>query len=230
MSNLNILCPSCKQRYAVEMPHGVGVHTVHCPYCSAPFDVLVTQDVQRKHEPLSGAEAVAAKVRRCEVASSVAWIVIGIVQCAMLYTTAAGVWNVVNAILALRNVKNITAHNPGVVPYFDQRKVWLIVLAVVNLVLGGVVGVVLVLLEWLLRDYVLRNRSAFENSKPSDFPSLFPYVQFSSALDDCVCERCRKLEGQVFPSDKAPKLPLHEGCRCVYLYLSEEEGRSKMRV
>lgn len=161
MSNLNILCPSCKRRYAVEMPHGVGVHTVHCPYCSAPFDVHVTA-VQRKRELLTGAEAVAAKVRRWEIASCVAWIVIGIVQCVLLYTAAAGVWNVVNAILALRNVKNITAHNPGVVPYFDQRRVWLIVLAVVNLVLGGVVGVVLVLLEWLLRDYVLRNRGAFE--------------------------------------------------------------------
>lgn len=122
----------------------------------------MAQAVRRKREPLTGAEAVAAKVRRWEIASCVAWIVIGIVQCVLLYTAAAGVWNVVNAILALRNVKNITAHNPGVVPYFDQRRVWLIVLAVVNLVLGGVVGVVLVLLEWLLRDYVLRNRSAFE--------------------------------------------------------------------
>lgn len=162
MLKINVLCPSCRRRYSVELPNAAGVQTVHCPYCSAPYDVHVVQAVQRKREPLTGAEAVAAKVRRWEVASCVAWIVIGIVQCVLLYTVAAGVWNVVNAILALRNAKNITAHNPGVVPYFDQRRVWLIVLAVVNLVLGGVVGVVLVLLEWLLRDYVLRNRSAFE--------------------------------------------------------------------
>lgn len=162
MSNLNILCPSCKKRYAVEMPHGVGVHTVHCPYCSAPFDVHVTQAVQRKHDPLSGAEVVAAKVRRCEVTSSVVWLVVGIVQCILLYTAAAGVWNVINAIMALRNAKNIAAHNPGVIPYFEGRKTWLIVLAVINIVLGGVVGVVLVLFEWYVRDFVLRNRSAFE--------------------------------------------------------------------
>ena len=76
--------------------------------------------------------------------------------------SAAGVWNIINAIVSLRNVKNIQPGNAAVVPYFDGRKVWLIVLAVVNLVLGGVVGVLLVLFEWYLRDYVLRNRSAFE--------------------------------------------------------------------
>lgn len=107
-------------------------------------------------------DAVALKVRRCEIASNVAWLIVGIIQCVLVYTAAAGVWNVVNAIVALRNVKNITAHNPGVVPYFEGRKTWLIVLAVVNVVLGGVVGVVLVLFDWFVRDFVLRNRSAFE--------------------------------------------------------------------
>lgn len=105
---------------------------------------------------------MAVKVRLCEVVSNIVWIVVGIIQCVAVYTAAAGVWNIVNVIVALRNAKNITAHNPGVVPYFDQRKVWLIVLAVVNLILGGVVGVVLVLFEWYVRDFVLRNRSAFE--------------------------------------------------------------------
>lgn len=114
-----------------------------------------------KQKPV-GADAVALKVRRCEIASNVAWLIVGIIQCVLVYTAAAGVWNVVNAIVALRNVKNITAHNPGVVPYFEGRKTWLIVLAVVNVVLGGVVGVVLVLFDWFVRDFVLRNRSAFE--------------------------------------------------------------------
>ncbi|MCD8311241.1 MAG: hypothetical protein LUD43_01875 [Firmicutes bacterium] len=105
---------------------------------------------------------MAAKVRRCELISNVVWIVVGVVQCLTVYAAAAGVWNIINAVMCLRNVKNIVAHNPGVVPYFDQRKVWLIVLAVVNLILGGVLGVALVAFEWYVRDFVLRNRSAFE--------------------------------------------------------------------
>lgn len=163
MLKINVVCSGCRRRYSVEVPNEAGVHTVRCPYCSSPYAVTIAQPVNRQRRvPLSGPDAVAVKVRRGEIVSNVAWIVVGVLQCVLGLTAAAGVWNIINAIIALRNVKNITAHNPGVVPYFDQRKVWLIVLAVVNLVLGGVVGVLLVLFEWYLRDYVLCNRSAFE--------------------------------------------------------------------
>ena len=164
MSKLNIVCPSCRRRYQVEMPNVPGEHTVRCPYCLAPFSATVTSAAERRARPSApiGPDAVARNVRRCEIISSVAWLVIGVIQCVLVVSLAAGVWNVINAILCLRNVKNIVAHNSAVVPYFEQRRVWLIVLAVVNLVLGGVVGVVLVLVDWFVRDYVLRNRSAFE--------------------------------------------------------------------
>lgn len=158
---VNVVCPSCRRRYSADVQNDAGVHTVHCPYCSVPYNVTVASN-SRSASPVSSSDAVARKVRRCEVASSVVWIVVGIVQCVMLYTAAAGIWNVVNAIVRLRNVKNVVSHNPQVVPYFEQRKVWLIVLAVVNIILGGVVGIVLVLIDWFVRDYVLRNRSAFE--------------------------------------------------------------------
>lgn len=163
MLKINVVCSGCRRRYSVEVPNAAGVHTVRCPYCSAPYDVTVSsQPVRTKKEKPIGADAVAVKARRCEVVSNLAWLVVGVIQCLTLYAAAAGVWNIVNAIVALRNVKNIAAHNPSVVPYFESRKVWLIVLAIVNLVLGGVVGIVLVLFEWYVRDFVLRNRSAFE--------------------------------------------------------------------
>ena len=154
---LNIVCSGCHRRFSIDAPNGQGEQSGRCPYCPAPY-VL---NVQRT-APVSGPAAVAAKVRRGEVVSNVIWIVLGVLQCVTLYAAAAGVWNVINAILALRNVKHIQPGNAGVVPYFDQRRTWLIVLAVVNIVLGGVVGIVLVLWEWHLRDFVLRNRSAFE--------------------------------------------------------------------
>lgn len=159
---VNIMCPSCRRRYSVEVPNAAGVSSVSCPFCSAPYSVTIQQTVKQKKAPVSGPAAIALKVKRCEVVSGVAWLLIGIVQLLMVYTAAAGVWNVINAIVALRNCKNITPGNPHVVPYFEGRKVWLIVMAVVNLILGGVVGVLLVLFDWHVRDFVLRNRSAFE--------------------------------------------------------------------
>ena len=146
----------------MEIPSDPGEHTVKCPYCSAPYSVTIQQAVKQKKAPVSGPSAVALKVKRCEVVSGVAWLLVGVVQLLLVYTAAAGVWNVINAIVALRNCKNITPGNPHVVPYFEGRKVWLIVMAVVNLILGGVVGVLLVLFDWHVRDFVLRNRSAFE--------------------------------------------------------------------
>lgn len=158
----NVKCNQCHKGYSVEIPSDPGEHTVSCPYCSAPYSVTIQQAVQQKKAPASGPAAVALKVKRCEVVSGVAWLLVGIVQLLLVYTAAAGVWNVINAIVALRNCKNITPGNPHVVPYFEGRKVWLIVMAVVNLILGGVVGVLLVLFDWHVRDFVLRNRSAFE--------------------------------------------------------------------
>ena len=159
---VNIMCPSCRRRYSVEVPNAAGVYSVSCPGCSAPYSVTIRQTVKQKKAPVSGPAAVALKAKRCEVVSGVAWLLIGVVQLLMVYTAAAGVWNVINAIVALRNSKNITPGNPHVIPYFEGRKVWLIVMAVVNLILGGVVGALLVLFDWHVRDFVLRNRSAFE--------------------------------------------------------------------
>lgn len=162
MVKVNIMCPSCHRRYSVEVPNTTDVHSVACPQCSAPYSVTIQQVTKQKNSQISGPAAVALKVKRCETISAVAWLIVGIVQLLLIYTAAAGVWNIINAFLALRNCKNITPGNPHVVPYFEGRKVWLIIMAVVNLILGGVVGVLLVLFDWHIRDFVLKNRSTFE--------------------------------------------------------------------
>ena len=44
---------------------------------------------------------------------------------------------------------------------YEGRRTSLIIFAVVNLVLGGVLGVALVAFDWWVRDYVLNNKTAF---------------------------------------------------------------------
>lgn len=65
----------------------------------------------------------------------------------------------------------------------------------------------------------------FRKRKAGDLLSIFPYVQVSTCLDDCVCETCREMEGKIFHARKAPHLPFHEGCRCAYLHLTAEDVR-----
>lgn len=126
--------------------------------------VQFTQHVQ--FNKASGeAMAIAKKVRNVEMICCVLWVLIGIVQMVFVYTAAAGVWNIVNSVIRLRNAKNIQADNPNVPAYFDERKPWLIAMVLINLILGGVVGVVLVIADIQSRNFVLQHRAAFEGEK-----------------------------------------------------------------
>lgn len=130
-----------------------------CSFCGAAVDAPAeTRAAQIPDDP----GGIAARVRRNEIIVNVLWIILGVVQAILLYTAAAGVWNIVNAIIFLVNSKNITPGNPNVVPYFEKRKTGLIIAGVINAVLGGVVGVVLVLYELHIRRIVLDNAGAFD--------------------------------------------------------------------
>jgi SPP1 gp7 family putative phage head morphogenesis protein len=41
-------------------------------------------------------------------------------------------------------------------------------------------------------------------------------VEILVALDGQSCEKCLSYNLKIFPIDKAPKIPVHEGCRCCY--------------
>lgn len=154
---MNIRC-SCGRTFEASVDTSVPEVVVHCPSCGQELRV-------RNHKAaaaaMSPADVVAEKVKRCELISGLLWLVIGVVQICLLYTAAAGVWNIVNAIIRLRSVGNIRAGNAEVAPWYDNRRTSLIIFAVVNIVLGGVVGVALVAFDWWVRDYVLKNKSAF---------------------------------------------------------------------
>ncbi|MCD7778864.1 MAG: hypothetical protein LUH47_10265 [Clostridiales bacterium] len=160
--NFNIKCQSCGKNYSMQLNETDGKVTLHCPFCSAPYEVDVSA-AAKKVAAVHGPTAIATSIRRLEAMSSIAWLIIGIIQIVLIYTAAAGIWNIITAIMCLRNCKNIVEGNPNVVPYFESRQTWIIIAAVINLVLGGVIGVVLALLEMWLRSYVLKNRSVFEN-------------------------------------------------------------------
>jgi hypothetical protein len=99
----------------------------------------------------------------------VCWIILGVLQIIIalaatnfIYVAIAGIWNIVNAAIFLKNANDIVAGNPNVVSYFDKRLTGLIVILVVNLFIGGFIGVILAVIELVNRNYVLNNRMAFE--------------------------------------------------------------------
>ena len=156
----DIFCNDCERSYQVEIPNQPGTHTVRCPYCSTEQNLQIDKPFQSK--PVANPEVVAHNVRTFEIISNVLWLILGIIQCVTLYAVVAGIWNIVNSILALRNVKNMTAGNPNVISHYENNTTSLIIFAAINLFLGGVVGIVLVLFDFYIRSYVLKNRSAFQ--------------------------------------------------------------------
>ncbi len=42
-------------------------------------------------------------------------------------------------------------------------------------------------------------------------------VEMLVALDDQTCDICRALSGKHFPINDPPKIPVHEGCRCIII-------------
>ena len=154
---MNIRC-SCGHSFNASVDVSVPEVVVHCPSCGQELRV-------RNHKAaaaaMSPSEVVAEKVKRGELISGLLWLVVGVVQLILVYTAAAGVWNVINAIIRLRSVGNIRVGNPEVVPWYENRRTSLIIFAVVNLILGGVVGVALVAFDWWVRDYVIKNKTAF---------------------------------------------------------------------
>lgn len=190
----------CKNEFEAE-PKAENGWIVNCPNCGASICVHMP-GVSRKEyrKAVLNAEGrtgehisddaidIAKKVRVVEVLSCLLWMVLGIVQIILLYTAAAGIWNIINGVIGLVYTKNIQAGNPNVPPYFEQRKTSLIIFAVVNLVLGGVIGIVLVLVEWLNRDYVLKHKDAFEtagNGNTTDPAALAENKQQPSGKNFC---------------------------------------------
>lgn len=164
MASINVNC-SCGNQFVANEPTADTGFTVVCPSCGVRLRVKppgVSREQFKNAAAPSAAEQVAGRIKRCELVSGILWLIIGAIQLIVVWTAAAGLWNIINAIIRLRSVKNIQAGNPNVVPWYDGRRNWLIAFAVVNLVLGGVVGILLVAFDWWVRDFVLKNREVFE--------------------------------------------------------------------
>jgi hypothetical protein len=127
------------------------------------------QPVFYQAQPVSGDHAEAAIVRRIadyERVSGILWIILGAFQCISLVGIVAGVWNIFAGISRVRAVPTILARDPSV-PSMFESVAGLIIIGVINLLLGGVIGVVFVIFDFIIRDMAMTNRHLFERKLPA---------------------------------------------------------------
>lgn len=98
-----------------------------------------------------------------EKISGVIWIVVGVIQILLVLTLIAGVWNVFAGISRLNVVKRIKAQERSVVENFEGIA-GLVVIGIINLIFGGVLGILFIGFDFFIRDQVLSNSRLFNNA------------------------------------------------------------------
>lgn len=169
---------------------------VFCPHCGKPlapgdnFCEGCGAKVDNSIPPIAGnvaasngehvAQGTAANVQVLErIAgyeriSAILWICLGGIQLLVgtiggfkVTMIIVGVWNIHAAYSRLKLPDRIRARSPGIPAMYEKQIVQLIVIGVLNLALGGVIGVAFVIFDFVIRGMVLRHRALFADESPS---------------------------------------------------------------
>lgn len=117
-----------------------------------------------KRHTYAQAKRVAGHVRRWKMTFQICWIVIGVIQIITIVFGIAGIWNIVNSAIGICNTSHIQAGNRSVYLSYKNSLQSLVYFAVINIFLGGVIGIFVVVGNLLLRNYVIKHKWAFDPS------------------------------------------------------------------
>lgn len=92
--------------------------------------------------------------------SGILWIVIAVVQICTIVGAIAGIWNIFAGRSRLKISKRIAECDRNIPKEFEPTS-QLLVIGIVNFLLGGVVGILLVVFDFYIRDIVLTNAHLF---------------------------------------------------------------------
>jgi hypothetical protein len=111
----------------------------------------------------------AAVVRRLalyERLSGWAWLTLAILQILSVVGILAGAWNVYASITRIKTAPRIERRETAIPAAFESLTGY-VVIGVVNLVLGGVIGLAFLALDLFVRDQILKHRNLFSTATTS---------------------------------------------------------------
>lgn len=106
------------------------------------------------------ADAKASGIATYERISGVLWIVIGIFQIFSVVLIIAGIWNIIAGISRL-GVAPAIQRREARVPAMFEGVLGLVLIGLVNLFFGAAFGVLMVAVDFVIRQQVLNNRHIF---------------------------------------------------------------------
>jgi len=105
------------------------------------------------------------RIAEYERIAAILWICLGACQVLMVVTIIAGAWNIYAGWSRLKLPDMIRARDRRIPALYENNVAQLVVIGVLNLVLGGMIGVVFVGFDFIIRDMVLRNRHLFAGAR-----------------------------------------------------------------
>ena len=106
-----------------------------------------------------------------ERTSAILWIIISILQILSVYLIIAGIWNLFSAFSSFKLEKKILNRDADI-PQVYESITELVIIAIVNVVFGGIIGVVLVGFDFWIRQEILTHHDIFDNTENLDTNNL----------------------------------------------------------
>lgn len=110
-------------------------------------------------------EQLIRRIADYERLSAILWMILGIIQILTIVAVIAGVWNLFAAWSRFRLVPLIRERNHDI-PEVYEGVAGLVIIGLINLFLGGLIGVAFVIFDFIIRDKVLSNRHLFNGTPP----------------------------------------------------------------
>ena len=115
--------------------------------------------------PASGNQSDETLIRQIadyEKLSGILWIGLGVIQVLTVIAVIAGIWNLYAGYTRIKAQPLILARHKSVPDSFESIN-GLVIIGLINLILGGVIGVLFVAFDYVIRDKVLSNKHLFVN-------------------------------------------------------------------
>jgi hypothetical protein len=115
-------------------------------------------------------QALIRRLADYERISGIFWIILSIFQIYFVWTAIAGMWNIFAGVTRIRVAKLMRQRDPTIAAACEGIA-QLIIIGIVNLLVGGVIGILFVAFDFYIRDKVLTNAHVFTGQQATSGPS-----------------------------------------------------------
>lgn len=137
--------------------------TKRCPFCGEEINYSA-QKCKFCNEWLKDNSCVdnISQIADYQKASNITWLVIAIIQICTVVCIIAGIWNLFATISNWELPKKILNRDDNI-PEIYQSIVGYFIIGIVNLLVGGIIGIALLCFDLYIRSLILKNKHLFIN-------------------------------------------------------------------